>query len=112
MSSCQLGHSFSVSLCAFGSEIELGLKDHVVAAYYAPSIGWSFSLSHVREALLGPPNQPPSQQAAAVVVVVVVVVVMVLHMTLTLDISFLLLPSISRREPCQIVHNLFFEFGR
>ncbi len=108
MSSCQLGHSFSVSLCAFGSEIELGLKDHVAAAYYAPSIGWSFSLSHVSEALLGPPNQPPSQQAAAVVVVVVVVVVvMVLHMTLTLDISFLLLPSISRREPCQIVHNFF-----
>lgn len=44
-------------------------------------------LSHVSEALLGPPNQPPSQQAAAVVV-------MVLHMTLTLDISFLLLPSL------------------
>jgi hypothetical protein len=58
-------------------------------------------LSHVSEALLGPPNQPPSQQAAAVVV-------MVLHMTLTLlDISFLLRPSISRREPCQIVHNFF-----
>ncbi len=65
MSSCQLGHSFSVSLCAFGSEIELGLKDHVAAAYYAPSIGWSFSLSHVSEALLGPPNQPPSQPTSS-----------------------------------------------
>jgi len=54
-------------------------------------------------------GHPTSQQAAAVVVVVVVV--MVLHMTLTLDISFLLLPSISRREPCQIVHNLFLSLG-
>ncbi len=34
------------SVCVlFGSEKELCLKDHVAAAYYAPSIGWSFSLS-------------------------------------------------------------------
>jgi hypothetical protein len=39
------------------------LKDHVAAAYYAPSIGWSFSLSCEWSAFGATQSatQPPSQ---------------------------------------------------
>jgi hypothetical protein len=101
---------FSQIVCFWGQKKSCILKDHVAAAYYAPSIGWSFSLMWVKRfwghpTSSHPTNQPPSQQAAAVEV-------MVLHMTLTLDISFHpsfpLLAGGNRVRLC----TTFFEFGR